>query len=83
MNPEETLKFYNKQLKCIQQQIPLSIFYSLKVICPDCGRKVGMINIYRCYQCGLFICGKCAEKHFGVKRKNNITITKGVINEKC
>jgi ribosomal protein L37AE/L43A len=68
MNPDETLLYLQKQLKELRIQTSIDKFFKLKMTCPDCNRKIGMINLYRCFQCGLWICGKCASKHFGVNK---------------
>lgn len=67
---ENILRFLQEQIVEIKRQLPvkdLSKFYYLKITCPDCHRQIGMINMYRCYQCGLWICKKCGEKHFNIK----------------
>ena len=35
-----------------------------KVTC-YCGRTVPVQYIYRCLECGVFLCRVCAVKHFG------------------
>jgi hypothetical protein len=75
---EKILDHIVKQNLQIKKQIPLSNYRSIKVECYDCERDIGMINMYRCYQCGLYICGHCAPKHFNVdKSKFPSTIKKG------
>lgn len=34
-----------------------------------CQRRVPIINMFRCYHCGLWLCPICAKEHFG-ERKN-------------
>jgi len=41
-----------------------------------CGHRVPAMFAYRCYECGVFFCPKCASKHFDtnrgkIKRKMN------------
>lgn len=33
--------------------------------CPDCGRTLKIIWLYRCLYCGIYFCKECAEHHFG------------------
>lgn len=63
--PEENLEMYALQLKEFKVQgIPV---LGIKLTCGICKRGVGIINLYRCYECGLYICGKCCPDHFGMK----------------
>ena len=39
------------------------------VTCATCGLKAPLWKLYRCYYCGIWICEKCCEKHFGKKRE--------------
>ena len=68
MTSEEILAFLESQLKEIRKQTDINIFFKLKITCPDCERIISMINLYRCFQCGLWICGKCAPEHFGIDK---------------
>jgi len=65
---EKILKYMLKQRLQISKQITLKTFWSIYVKCYDCGRSIGMINMYRCFQCGLYICGNCAPKHFNIDK---------------
>ncbi len=33
-----------------------------------CGKIVPVMFAYRCYECGVYFCPKCASKHFDTKR---------------
>lgn len=68
-----TIEYQEKIMKqnwqqCIEisNQIKLVTFYKIKLTCPDCNRKISMRNLYRCFQCGLYICKTCAPDHFGI-----------------
>ena len=65
---EKILDHLHLQLNQIQENIPLDSFRKIKVTCPDCNTEIGMLYMYRCYQCGLWICIKCAPKHFNIDR---------------
>jgi len=67
---EKILQTLSSQLTEIKKQLSLSTFYAIKVTCPDCKRKIGMVDLYRCLQCGLWFCMKCGEKHFGITKKD-------------
>jgi ribosomal protein L37AE/L43A len=67
---EKTLQTLSSQLIEIRKQSSSNTFYTIKVTCPECKRKIGMLYLYRCFQCGLWICIKCAEKHFGIIKKD-------------
>ena len=34
-----------------------------------CGVPINAMNSFRCVYCGLFLCVKCAEIHFGITRE--------------
>lgn len=34
-----------------------------------CGQTLNALNSFRCLYCGVFLCVKCAEAHFGVTRE--------------
>ena len=66
---EKIFNHLQLQIIEIRKQLPvnnLSEFYFIKITCSDCDKKIGMINMYRCLQCGLWICKKCGEKHFNI-----------------
>jgi hypothetical protein len=69
ITPEEQEKILKKVLnqtrEILRQTKPVS-FLTIKATCPDCGKKRTMINLYRCFCCGLYICKKCAPKHFNI-----------------
>ena len=49
-----------------------------KVSC-ECGvTKPPYGAIFKCYYCGIFVCQKCAEKHFGEKR---VGMLDGTLND--
>jgi hypothetical protein len=35
------------------------------IACGDCGRRLRLLDLFRCYHCGAYICPACAPGHFG------------------
>lgn len=75
--PEENLSRIQAQLKDIQNYLNLIDFLKIKITCPDCKRKVTLLNMYRCYCCGLYICNKCCLSHFNIKKPKRLQTLKG------
>jgi hypothetical protein len=65
---ENILNNILKQNLQISKQIKLTKFRSIEIECYDCGKIIGLINMYRCFQCGLYICGNCAPAHFNIDK---------------
>lgn len=65
---EEILKHLMHQLDEIKSSLTMKVFNSIKITCPDCQKKRSMLVMYRCFQCGLWICAKCAGKHFDIDK---------------
>ena len=36
-----------------------------------CGKKIPIMFAYRCYECGIFFCPRCASEHFEIKTRQN------------
>ena len=51
-----------------------------KITC-ICDFTYSLIELYRCYHCGLWLCPVCAKKHFGKRQKGTYTF-KNYIKEK-
>ena len=65
---EKILKHLMHQLGEIKSSVTMEVFNNIKITCPDCQNKRSMMVMYRCFQCGLWICTKCAGKHFGIDK---------------
>jgi hypothetical protein len=65
---EKILSTYFNQCRQITRQMPENDFYYIKVNCGVCGTPRPLTTSYRCYQCTLWICAKCAGEHFGIDK---------------
>lgn len=65
---EKILNHLQIQLQEIRANITIEVFKNIRVTCPDCDKKMSMLFMYRCFQCGLWICVKCAPKHFNIDK---------------
>jgi len=41
------------------------------IYCP-CGRRMILRRAYKCYYCGLWLCSRCAERHFREKHSSHL-----------
>ena len=62
----ETLLEINKLIETIASQCQEAAEIKGKINC-ICGRKISVFSLFRCFHCGLYLCDRCAKKHFGKK----------------
>lgn len=48
------------------QQSEILTFFTPHATCV-CGETVPVLEMYRCFGCGIYFCARCAAKHFGYK----------------
>lgn len=72
---EDKIRIAVKQLEEILK------YRKLTITCADCGKNMQLSYMYRCYECDLYICIKCADKHFDMNKKL-ILKNRRVINDR-
>jgi hypothetical protein len=53
---EEEIAFKNKQESQIEPDLELTCL---------CGTVSPLVDMYRCFFCGIWLCYNCAKEHFG------------------
>ncbi len=79
--PTNIEEVYQKRRNLRKQRTELNkqACLSAYVTC-TCGKRAPLKLMYRCWFCGLTLCSKCAEKHFGGKPPMvDISLLKGEI----
>jgi hypothetical protein len=68
--PENKQEYEAWMKKMAEQEIEAA--KTGKVTC-ICNITYGLMWLYRCYYCGLWLCPVCAKKHFGKRPKGKYT----------
>lgn len=67
--PDQNLEIYQNQLTELKSQFD---FFEIIITCADCNRQLRLFNMFRCFECGLYLCGNCCPKHFGMPKPERL-----------
>lgn len=60
---------YKKNIGIIAEQTRILIANKvdrIKIKCGNCGKEINLFYSFRCFECKIIFCKKCAEEHFKI-----------------